>query len=246
MHAAHADLILRRLRPEDAVLDIGGWARPFNRANYVLDQEPYETRGYYGLPAQGGETEHFGPDTWIQRDICGREPFPFADKEIDFVLCSHVLEDIRDPLWVCSEMVRIAKAGYIEVPSRQAESSRGIEPGQVGWSHHRWLIDIAGNHVRFLMKYHKIHSHWRLSLPARSFRHLPEERQVQWLFWEDSFSWSEEVLHGVDTIEVELERFVHDTRPYPGWLLRADRVLRAASSLPRRAVAKARRMARGQ
>ena len=246
MYAANAELILRRLRPGDAVLDIGGWARPFNRADYVMDQEPYETRGYYGSPPQGGEREHFSPGTWIRRDICGREPFPFGDKEIDFVICSHVLEDIRDPLWVCSEMVRIAKAGYVEVPSRVAESSRGVEPGQVGWSHHRWLIDIAGNHVRFMMKYHMIHSHWRLSLPERSFRRLPEERQVQWLFWEGSFSWSETILHGVDTIEAELERFVRDTRPYPGWLVGADRALRKASSLPRRAAARVRRMAGGR
>src|SRR5215210_156584 len=245
MFPINEELILRRLHPTDLVLDIGGWARPFNRANYVMDQEPYETRGYYGLPPQGGEREHFRPDTWICRDICDREPFPFAAKELDFVICSHTLEDIRDPLWVCSEMVRIAKAGYIEVPSRLAESSRGIEPGQAGWSHHRWLIDMADGQVRFLMKYHKIHSHWRLSFPERFFRGLPEERQVQWLFWEGSFSWSETVLHGVDTIEAELERFVRERRPYPGWLVDADRAVRTAVTLPRRVAAKVRRMTSG-
>ena len=97
-----------------------------------------------------------------------------------------------------------------------------------------------------MMKYHKIHSHWRLSLPAHAFRRLLEERQIQWLFWEDFFSWSEAVLHGVETIEAELERFVRDTRPYPSWLLRADRALRMALSFPHRAVAKARRMATGR
>jgi hypothetical protein len=246
MHPANEELILRRLRPTDVVLDIGSWARPFNRANWVMDQEPWETRGYYGLPPQGGEREHFQRDTWIRRDICDREPYPFGAKEIDFVICSHTLEDVRDPLWVCSEMVRIAKAGYIEVPSRLAESSRGVEPGQAGWSHHRWLIDIADGRVRFLMKYHKIHSHWRLSFPERFLRRLSEEQQVQWLFWEGSFVWSETVLHGVDTIEAELERYVREIRPYPGWLVAADRALRTASGLSRRAVAKVRRIASGR
>ncbi|HVT18474.1 MAG TPA: hypothetical protein VHQ90_20140 [Thermoanaerobaculia bacterium] len=244
MYQESADLILGMLRPQDVVLDIGGWARPFNRANYVIDQEPYETRGHYELPAQGGEREFFTRETWIQRDICAREPYPFGPKEIDFVICSHTLEDVRDPLWVCSEAARIAKAGYLEVPSRIAESSRGVEPGQVGWSHHRWLIEIEGSHLSFLMKYHKIHSHWRLSLPERFLRRLADERQRQWLFWNGSFTFSEVTLHGPDTIQAELEKFVQAVHPYPRWLLAADRVYRSTLSLARRARAKAGRSAR--
>jgi hypothetical protein len=239
----NVNLILQRLHPDAVVLDIGAWGRPFNRANYVLDQESFETRGHYGLPAQGGESEMFTRESWIQWDICSREPFPFGPKEVDFVICSHTLEDIRDPLWVCSEMVRIAKAGYIEVPSRAAESSRGVEPGQAGWSHHRWLIDMDGGHVRFMMKYHKIHSHWRLSFPRRFLRRLPEHEQVQWLFWEGSLAFSEVTLHGVDTIERELDRFVRSKRPYPELLVKADRAYRIARSLPGRAVAKLKREA---
>lgn len=228
------------LRPEDVVLDIGGWARPFNRADYVMDQEPYATRGYYGLPPQGGDHQRFTAERWIQRDICAREPFPFAAKELDFVICSHTLEDVRDPLWVCSEMIRIAKAGYLEVPSRIAESSRGIEPGQAGWSHHRWLIEIAGDEVRFLMKYHKLHSEWRLSFPRGFHRGLPEERQVQWLFWNDTFRFSEITLYGPDSIHAELLRFVQAVHPYPEWQLAVDRIWRGGMSLARRALMKAR------
>src|SRR5688572_5342175 len=165
MYEPNVDQVLKEIAPSDVVLDIGGWARPFSRANFVMDAEPYETRGYYGSP-QGGTREYFSAETWIQRDICERTPFPFVDKEIDFAICSHTLEDVRDPLWVCSEMIRVAKRGYIEVPSRVAESCRGVESGQVGWSHHRWLIEIRDRRISFLMKYHKIHSHWRLSFPA--------------------------------------------------------------------------------
>jgi hypothetical protein len=239
----NVDLILQRLKPGDVVLDIGAWGRPFNRANYVLDQESFETRGSYGLPAQGGEREMFTRETWIRWDICSREPFPFGPKEIDFVICSHTLEDIRDPLWVCSEMVRIAKAGYIEVPSRAAESSRGVEPGQTGWSHHRWLIDIDGSSIRFMMKYHMIHSHWRFSFPRRFLRGMPARDQVQWLFWEGSLAYSEVTLHGLDTIERELDRFIRSKRPYPGLLVKADRAVRIARSLPGRAVAALKRRA---
>ena len=93
MLESNVDRVLRLLKPGDTVVDIGGWARPFNRANYVIDSEPFETRGYLApaMPAQGGLVEHFRKDTWIQRDICERTPLPFDDKSIDFVMCSHTL-----------------------------------------------------------------------------------------------------------------------------------------------------------
>lgn len=247
MHEPNVDRILASLAPTDVVLDIGGWARPFNRANYVIDAEPYATRGYYGaaLPAQGPTREHFTEDRWIQRDICDKTPFPFGDKEIDFVVCSHTLEDVRDPLWVCSEMVRVAKRGYIEVPSRLAETCRGVEPGQVGWTHHRWLVDIEPGQVRFLMKYHMLHSHWRYSFPASYLRGLPADRRVQWLDWEGSFAFSETTIHGLDNIARELEGFVQRVRPYPKALLAADRVVGRLQRLRDSVVARVRRSASG-
>lgn len=229
--------ILSRLKPTDVVLDIGGWACPFNRANYILDSEPYATRGYYktvGLPAsQGGDREYFTPDTWIQRDICDREPYPFADKFFDFVMCSHVLEDIRDPLWVCSEIMRVGKRGYIEVPSRLAESCRGWESDRIaGLTHHRWLIDIDGekSHIRFLHKHHMIHSERRFACPRSFFRTLSDRQKVTWLFWDTTFSTSETNLHGISNIATELAGFVRTHYKYPDWLLKADRVVSWTSS----------------
>jgi len=244
----NSDFIMDRLKPSDVVLDIGGWAHPFNRANYVMDMGPYETRGYYNrtfarnnpIPAIGGTAERFSSETWIKRDICDRQPYPFRDQEIDFVTCSHTLEDIRDPLWVCSEMIRIAKAGYVEIPSRIWETCRGHEGEIAGLSHHRWLIDVQGNSIRFLQKLHSIHR-WRNSLPASVLRKLTDEQSVQWLFWEGSFGYSETVLHGADQVE-ELERFVEQTRPYPFALKAADRLARSFLSYGSRAINKGRRL----
>ena len=243
MYEPNVDRVLDMIAESDVVLDIGGWGRPFNRANYVIDAEPYETRGYYGAArsAQGGDREFFSRETWIQRDICDHTPFPFADKEIDFVMCSQTLEDIRDPLWVCAEMIRVAKRGYVEVPARVVESCRGVEPGQVGWTHHRWLVDIDGNHLNFLMKYHMIHSHWRFSLPPSYLRRLPERRQVQWLFWEGDFTYSEQTIHGVENIAAELERFVREHRPYNSLRLTASRGFSRARGLGQRLLNKAER-----
>ena len=240
----NAEKVLSMIRPEDVVLDIGGWGYPFNRANFVMDCEPYESRGYYNrvffvknpLPPQGGRIEFFDRSAWIQRDICDREPYPFRDKEIDFVICSHTLEDVRDPLWVCSEMVRIARRGYIEVPSRLKESCRGDHPGIVGLSHHRWLIDMEAGLVTFWMKPHLIHSHWRYSLPARVCRSLNDEQQVQWLFWEGSFQFRERIIHGNENQFAELARFVDEQRVY-------SRALRAVASAQEKCRALADRLA---
>jgi hypothetical protein len=228
MFEPHVQRILESLSPTDVVLDIGGWASPFNRANYILDAEPYETRGYYrtfgGPPSQGPAEEHFTKATWIQRDICEHTPYPFADKSVDFVICSHTLEDVRDPLWVCREMMRIGKRGYIETPSRIAETTRGWEhPRLAGLSHHRWFVEMDGTRVRFMMKFHRVHSHWRLSFPHHFLQSLPLEDRLQWMFWDERFDVEEVVtIHGPDQIDAELERFVAATRPYPEWQLRAD------------------------
>jgi hypothetical protein len=249
MYEPNVSRVLDLIRPTDVVLDIGGWARPFNRANYVMDAEPYETRGAYDRsaygkrPAQGGEREHFTAATWIQRDICERTPFPFANKEIDFVICSHTLEDIRDPLWVCAEMIRVARRGYLEVPSRIVESCRGIEPNQVGWSHHRWLIDIEGSEITFLMKYHTIHARRRFSFPSSYLMRIPVDRRNQWLFWDDAFSFRERTIHGPENIAAELDGFVRRTHPHPRWLLLGDQAALTAADLARRAVRKVGRVA---
>ncbi|MCQ3931015.1 MAG: hypothetical protein DPW16_11205 [Chloroflexi bacterium] len=185
--------VLEKIEQSNLVLDIGGWARPFNRANFVLDIGPYETRGLFGF--QGPEQEHFSEETWLIRDLCDREPYPFPDKYFDYVICSHTLEDIRDPIFVCSEINRIGKCGYIEVPSLVSELAMGIEhPLYAGRHHHRWLIEIEDNTILFTFKYHIIHFHRKYFIPKHYKRKLKPQDLVQALFWEDGFDVSEQIL----------------------------------------------------
>lgn len=191
---ANVPEVLRRIGPRDRVLDVGGWGRCFNRADAVIDKHPYETRGTayaerLGLGPQGGASERFDASTWVCRDLCDREPWPFPDQSFDFCTCSHTLEDIRDPLWVCSEMRRVARAGYIECPSPAFELTRGREAFvPVGLSHHFWLVEVRGDAITFLPKLHHLHGDPRLSIPAAVGAALPLDQQVTWLFWEGTFT----------------------------------------------------------
>jgi len=217
--------ILDRLDPGDRVLDVGGWAKPFSRADWVIDLQPYETRGLYGQGCNGEtcragrqqrvppqETapalEGFTRQTWVTRDICAREPWPFADDQFAFAICSHTLEDVRDPVWVCSELARVARAGYVEVPSRLEEQTWGIQGPWVGWGHHHWLVDVAQDGIDFVFKHHILHGRESDHFPAGFAATLTPEQRVQCLWWEGGFTFAERIFAGPEEIDAYLQGFV--------------------------------------
>jgi hypothetical protein len=162
MDLGQARRLLSEIPGDARVLDVGGGAAPFPRADHVIDALPFEKSGAgsdgsahraLGIPAR------FTSDNWTRIDMCARRPWPFPDKAFDLVVCAHVLEDLRDPVWVCSEMSRVGRAGYIEAPSRVEEQSRGVEnPRYAGYSHHRWLIEERGGSLEFRHKPHALHA----------------------------------------------------------------------------------------
>ena len=100
---------LRRLHcpvdPDALVLEVGSGGNPYWRANVLCDAY------------QDTRERHFA------KLICDRptvlaftEDLPFIDDAFDFVIASHVLEHSVQPEQFLSEIQRVAKAGYIEVP----------------------------------------------------------------------------------------------------------------------------------
>src|SRR3712207_876476 len=170
---------------EGLLLDVGGWAKPLARADWVIDLMPYATRGLYGA----AENERFTEETWVEQDIC--LPWPFDDHQFDFAVCSHTLEDVRDPVFVCKELQRVAKAGYLEVPSRIEEHMTGVNGPWAGWAHHRWVIDIDPDDARITFV-HKTHA-----IPKIPHADLPPERRVQWLWWQERFDYGERIFMDV-------------------------------------------------
>ena len=102
MKRENALRLIRDLPPDACVVDVGGGAMPFPRANYVIDALSYDERATLGKMDVSHE-ECYTRSTWCQLDVCERKAWPFSDKFFDFATCSHLLEDVRDPIWICSE-----------------------------------------------------------------------------------------------------------------------------------------------
>jgi hypothetical protein len=221
-----ASLISERLDADALVLDVGGAARPFSRADWVLDLVPYDARGQLGWTGDPGE-ERFSAETWVQRDICDREPWPLQDRQFDFAICSHTLEDVRDPVWVAQELQRVATAGYIEVPSLREELTYGIQGPWVGWGHHHWLVLVGEGSIEFLFKHHVVNrqgSH----LPEGAMSNAPPIERVQTLWWQGSFSVQERFMLTAEELDGFLAgqasgwppNHVSGPRGRPRWLRR--------------------------
>jgi hypothetical protein len=203
----HSHLIFNQINEGDKVLDIGGAAQPFRRANYVVDILPYEKR-YQENSFLMDLPEHFSKDTWIVQDVC--DPLPFEDQSFDFVVCGHLLEDIRDPISVVKEMQRVSKRGYIEVPSRFYEQLSGLEfPGMLGASHHHWVTDLRYNNqskeneLVFLFKKHSLHFNPDLQIKktrtSRQYPYVGPKYETLAILWDGPFTVKEDIEAAIES-----------------------------------------------
>ena len=175
--------VAAQIPPGAEVLEVGPGSAPFSRATTFVDWLTYGAV----------------PDDRLVRLDFQREPLPFEDKAFDFVYCRHVLEDLYDPFHVCDEMSRVAKAGYIEVPSPMSEMCRGIDgtgsPHWRGYHHHRYFVWNHEGVLHFLTKY-----------PMVEFIQL-NDREVVRIMREHPLCWNSYLLW---TGEIKYKYFQHD------------------------------------
>lgn len=87
------------------VLEVGSGGNPYFRSNVLIDAY-IDTR-----------ERHYAKLISDRPTVLGFvENLPFKDDSFDFVIASHVLEHSKDPEKFLSELQRVSKAGYIEVP----------------------------------------------------------------------------------------------------------------------------------
>jgi Methyltransferase domain len=209
--ASSRERIERETGADALVLDAGGWARPLSRADWVIDLGSYDTRARWGRDGEEAE-ERFSRDTWVQRDLCARDPWPFADGQFDFAVCAQTLEDLRDPVWVCSELERVARAGYVEVPAPVEELTWGVQGPWVGWGHHRWLFSVSDGGLEAVHKPHLLPrsgSH----LPAGTLHGLSPEQRTTRLWWRDRLACRERIHFGAEEFDAWLDALLHRVAP---------------------------------
>lgn len=187
----------------DRVLDVGGAEKPLRAATHVLDIVPYERRRQD--EGRGPLPERFTEATWFEWDASVK-PWPFHSNWFDYVWCCQVVEDIRDPLGVCKEMMRVGKAGFISTVHRSYESNVVQYDGVVGYHHHRWLIEADEEKgVTFTFKSPILHTRPAMRSP----------RAKQWLLhwtWEGEFDVRERFIGGDQGQYSALQKYLQERR----------------------------------
>lgn len=115
------------------VLDVGSGHRPHEDATHLVDLLP-EDDSERGKPIQ---------QLGLPLLLANVESLPFKDKSFDYVYASHVLEHTQNPEAACRELMRIARAGYIETPSPFYEQGYNYPNPERGWPFHRWFVYLG-------------------------------------------------------------------------------------------------------
>jgi len=117
------------------VLDVGSGDGPAPAADVLCDR------------FVGDDTERTAPIRLDRPFVSGDvEHLPFKDGAFDFVYCSHLLEHTQDPSRAIAELERVARAGYVEVPSEYLEKAATSTPT------HYWFVRREGQALVFSPK----------------------------------------------------------------------------------------------
>tara|TARA_B100000989_G_C19411536_1_gene414589 strand:- start:171 stop:776 length:606 start_codon:yes stop_codon:yes gene_type:complete len=117
--------------------------------------------------------------------ISGKE-LPFKDKEFDFVIASHVLEHVNDPVLFLEELQRVAKSGYIEVPTK-LEDNLVFENKKA----HLWHLEFDDlNQNLIISNKRQIFEPILTVSSINKFRKYFSDSLIIQLLWEDKINYS--------------------------------------------------------
>ena len=125
------------------------------------------------------------------------EKLPFKDKEFDYVICAHVIEHVNDPISFKSEIQRVGKAGYIELPTKLNDNLVfGSDEEILG---HKWWFEFDDDNQKLVFA-KKIDALEKFLTVGSIFRltEIFEDSFILQLFWSDDIQISKRepyVLH---------------------------------------------------
>jgi len=123
-----------------------------------------------------------------------QEVFEFVKQngKFDFVVCSHTLEDINNPLQAILNICKIGNSGMIAVPSKYIETYRWENHysagNYIGYCHHRWIYTIKNG---ILYGYPKMNSmeyvKFNFFSQNKYIKNFPNGHQTEMTFlWENN------------------------------------------------------------
>ncbi len=190
--------------PAYRVIDVGGAVNPW--ADEYVDA--YVDINSFATSKRLFSGDISCPKVWEE---IGRERF-------DFSICTHTLEDIRDPGFVIGKLLSVSKAGFIATPNKHTELSCVESAYWTGYCHHRWIFSVVDDATLRIFPKLPLTSYFS---PSNRFAHLmgrlnigalsdimrkvkrhPVAPGIKWIkkekihpgnelgfIWEDGFSW---------------------------------------------------------
>jgi predicted O-methyltransferase YrrM len=124
--------LIEKTKGLKSIIDIGCGPYPFKNANITLDLNHPATH---------------------KIDITIQE---LPDEKYDFIYSRHLIEDLKDPSLILSQIKKKGISGYIETPSVFAECCRGIDYTddytKIGYHHHHSILWVENNTLMILPK----------------------------------------------------------------------------------------------
>lgn len=112
------------IKPEGKLLDIG--ALNFSQFKRIKDTHPKIQ--HYGID-YCDPTEEVPVNYVFKNSDLNTAPIPFDDDYFDYIVASHVIEHLNDPLNFFKECMRVLKPGglfYLEAPSEKSLKMNGM------------------------------------------------------------------------------------------------------------------------
>ena len=131
----------KRLDNNFKVLDVGGSVGPWfwDKTDVIFDLIPPTTN--YGNTFNG---EYISGNATLPEGWKNLNDYIEKNGTFDFVICRQTLEDLGHPEFVVNQLQKVAKAGWIGVPSKHFELMNlqgiyGCNFATRGLHHHRWI-----------------------------------------------------------------------------------------------------------